>query len=198
MTSTPAVIAAIAVACALWPGSLVARDLSHGFVLAQTSIGGGSDSPPPSPSSPPPLAPVPPPLNLPAPSTPKFDYIPPSPAPAPLKEPPQAETVWWGAIAFTADGSYSSAWKMSSQAEAEAKVAKQCAGFGRGGCEVVTFSGRECAALATFLGRRWKLSFTAGGYTFPEAQNAAINRCNSDERARGNCQPRTAACADGR
>ena len=36
--------------------------------------------------------------------------------------------------------------------EAEAKVAKQCAEFGRGGCQVVSFSGQECVALATFIG----------------------------------------------
>lgn len=110
--------------------------------------------------------------------------------------------VTWGAIAFTADGSYASAWKMSSQPEAEAKALKQCARFGRGGCEVVSFSGQECAALATFIGayrrRRWNLSFTAGGMTYPAAQGAALNRCNSDERTQGHCQLRTAACADGR
>ena len=91
---------------------------------------------------------------------------------------------------------------MPSRAEAEAKVAKGCAQFGRGGCQVVSFSGQECVALATFIGsyrrRRWNLSFTAGGTTYPEAQNAAIGRCNADERSQGRCQPRTAACADGR
>lgn len=108
----------------------------------------------------------------------------------------------WGAIAFTADGSYSSTWKMPSQPEAEAKVLRECARFGRGGCEVVTFSGQECVALSTFIGnyrrRRWNLSFTAGGNTYPDAQSAAMYRCNSDERTQGHCQPRTAACADGR
>ena len=108
----------------------------------------------------------------------------------------------WGAIAFTADGSYSSTWKMPSQPEAEAKVLRQCARFGRGGCEVVSFSGQQCAALATFIGgykrRRWNLSFTAGGLTYPSAQSAAMERCNTDERTQGRCQPRTTACADGR
>ena len=56
----------------------------------------------------------------------------------------------------------------------------QCAEFGRGGCQVVSFSGQECVALATFIGsyrrRRWSLSFTAGGNTYPEAQNAAMAR----------------------
>ena len=110
--------------------------------------------------------------------------------------------VSWGAIAFTADGSFSTTWKMASQPEAEAKVLRQCARFGRGGCEVVSFSGQECAALATFIGpyrrRRWSLSYTAGGMTYPAAQSAAMDRCNSDERTQGHCQSRTTACADGR
>ena len=154
-----------------------------------------------------------------------FEKLPPSIAPTPYSpnapqqaplprsdnsaaSPPPASTVHsnsdagWGAIAFTADGSYSSTWKMSSQPEAEAKVLKECARFGRGGCEVVSFSGQECVALSTFIGnyrrRRWNLSFTAGGTTYPDAQNAAMYRCNSDERTQGHCQPRTAACADGR
>jgi hypothetical protein len=133
-------------------------------------------------------------------------YVPPSPAPipAPLPSQPNAASanIPWGAIGFTADGSYSSNWKMTSQAEAEAKAAKGCAQFGRGACQVVSFSGQACAALATFIGsyrrRRWNLSFTAGGTTYPEAQSAAIGRCNTDERSQGRCQPRTAACADGR
>lgn len=175
-------------------------------VDAQTSMGGSDPSPPfGAPAPPPPLnLPAPPPLNLPAPapSNPKFDYIPPSLAPTPPKEPDQSTDVQWGAIGFTADGSYSSAWKMPSKAEAEVRVAKQCSSFGRGGCQIVSFSGQECVALATFIGnyqgRRWNLSFTAGGNTYPQAQNAAMDRCNSDERSHGRCQPRTAACADGR
>lgn len=165
---------------------------SHSFVVAQTSMGGPEPLPPP-------LAPTPPPS-----STPRLDYIPPNLAPTPPgSNPPSTSTdEWWGAIGFTADGSYSSAWKMPSKAEAEARVAKQCAAFGRGGCEVVSFSGQQCVALATFIGsyrrRRWNLSFTAGGMTYPDAQNAAMGRCNSDERSQGRCQPRTAACADGR
>ena len=86
--------------------------------------------------------------------------------------------------------------------EAEAEVAKKCAAFGRGGCQVVSFSGKQCGALATFIGnykrRRWLLSFTAGGETYPEAQNAALGQCNSDERSQGRCTSRIAACADGR
>jgi hypothetical protein len=48
-------------------------------------------------------------------------------------------------------------------------------------------------ALATFIGscwrRRWSLSFTAGGETYPEAQNAALVRCNADERSRAAANP---------
>ena len=158
------------------------------FVIAQTSMGAPDPLPPLTPSIP----------------APRLDYIPPSLAPsqpAP-SQPSTSSDLSWGAIGFTADGSYSSTWKMDSKAESEAKVAKKCAEFGRGGCQVVSFSGQECVALATFIGsykrRRWNLSFTSGGNTYPEAQNAAMGRCNSDERSQGRCQPRTAACADGR
>jgi len=133
-----------------------------------------------------------------SPTQPQRDYS----QPRPPSSPSSPSDASWGAIAFTADGSYSSTWKMGSQPEAEAKVLRECARFGRGGCEVVTFSGQECVALSTFIGnyrrRRWNLSFTAGGSTYPDAQNAAMYRCNSDERTQGHCQPRTAACADGR
>jgi len=154
-----------------------------GFVIAQTSMGAPDPLPPSTPSAPPP----------------RPDTVPPSLAP---NQPSTSSDLSWGAIGFTADGSYSTTWKMDSRAEAEAKVAKKCAEFGRGGCEIATFSGQECVALATFIGsykrRRWNLSFTAGGNTYPEAQSAAMGRCNSDERSQGRCQPRTAACADGR
>ena len=159
------------------------------YVIAQTSMGAPDALSPPTPSAPPP---------------PRIDYIPPSlsPSQSAPSQPSTSSDLSWGAIGFTADGSYSTTWKMSSQAEAEAKVAKKCAEFGRGGCQVVSFSGQECVALATFIGsyrrRRWNLSFTSGGPTYPEAQSAAMGRCNSDERSQGRCQPRTAACADGR
>jgi hypothetical protein len=134
---------------------------------------------------------------------PKADPLP-SPSlgpgqPAPV-EPGSSPDDGWGAIGFTADGSYSTIWKAPSKAEAE--VAKKCSAFGRGGCQVVSFSGKECGALATFIGnykrRRWDLSFTEGGETYPEAQNAALDRCNSDERSQGRCTSRIVACADGR
>jgi hypothetical protein len=181
---TTLLIAMASLSCAA--ASETPQDSPNRFVIAQTSMGG----PDPSPA---PIAP-----------SPRMDYIPPSlspnqPAPG---QPSTSSELSWGAIGFTADGSYFSTWKMASQAEAEAKVAKKCAEFGRGGCQVVSFSGQECVALATFIGsykrRRWNLSFTAGGETYPEAQSAAMGRCNSDERSQGRCQPRTAACADGR
>ena len=149
-------------------------------------------------------APSSPPSNPPA-SNPQA-FIPPAPyTPPPLNQnppasnPPDTSTdVLWGAMAFTADGSFATAWKSPSQPEAEAKVAKQCSEFGRGGCKVLSFSGQECAALATYIGRGRRISYTAGGSTFPEAQSAALNRCNADGRTRGRCQFRTAVCADGR
>ncbi len=109
---------------------------------------------------------------------------------------------YYGAIGFTADGSWATTWKATSKPEAEADVAKRCAKLGHGGCEVVSFTGDKCVGLATFIGRtgrtRWKLSFTAGASTGPEAQKAAVDRCNSDERTRGRCQLRTMVCGDGR
>jgi hypothetical protein len=190
--STKAVIAMLLVAgLPLWPAT-AAED---GFILAQ----GGFEKLPPS------IAPTPysPDMQQQTPQ-PRHDTSPPRP-PSSTSSPPSPSSpsdAAWGAIAFTADGSYSSTWKMNSQPEAEAKVLRECARFGRGGCEVVSFSGQECVALSTFMGnykrRRWNLSFTAGGNTYPDAQNAAMYRCNSDERTQGHCQPRTAACADGR
>jgi len=171
---------------------------SRDFIVAQ---GGGFEKLPPS-VAPTPYSPTAPSQNSPSTMTgPEHGPEVNSDRSYPDRSNP-ASDVFWGAIAFTADGSYSTTWKMASQPEAEAKVLRQCARFGRGGCEVVSFSGQECAALATFIGpyrrRRWSLSFTAGGMTYPAAQSAAIDRCNSDERTQGHCQPRTAACADGR
>jgi len=172
---------------------------SSRVMIAQSSLGGPEQLPP----SIAPIPPPPPPANPSAPSSPRTDYIPPTlePKPSP-REPNSLSDIYWGAIAFTADGSYSSVWKMASQPEAEAQVLRQCARFGRGGCEVTTVSGQQCVGLATFIGnyqrRRWSLSFTAIGSTYPEAQSAAMMRCNSDERSQGRCMSRTTACADGR
>jgi Domain of unknown function (DUF4189) len=125
----------------------------------------------------------------------KADFVPP---PGVLNN----NSAYYGAIAFTADGSWATVWKAPSKPIAEADVAKRCSKLGHGGCEVVSFPGEQCVALATFIGRsgrkRWQLSFTAGGLTGPEAQLAAMKRCNDDSRARGRCQLRTMVCGDGR
>jgi Domain of unknown function (DUF4189) len=125
----------------------------------------------------------------------RADFVPP---PGMLKN----DSAYYGAIAFTADGSWATVWKAPSKPIAEADVAKRCSKLGHGGCEVVSFPGEQCVALATFIGRsgrkRWQLSFTAGALTGPEAQLAAMKRCNDDERTRGRCQLRTMICGDGR
>jgi hypothetical protein len=189
-------ITAVLIAGQALPALAADDKRSHGIVIAQ---GGGFEKLPPL------VAPTPYSPNAPSattPSTPPRLEPESNPSPSSPERSPSSSDLWWGAIAFTADGSYSSIWKIPSQPEAEAKVLRQCARFGHGGCEVVSFSGQQCASLATFIGayrrRRWNLSFTAGGMTYPEAQNAAIYRCNSDERTQGRCQPRATACADGR
>jgi hypothetical protein len=166
--------------------------------LAQTSLGGVDPS---TPSQPPPFVVPAPAPALPRPSSPRMDYIPTLPDSSnrtPAQTPNPAAGELWAAIGFTADGSYASAWKADSKSEAEAEVAKKCARFGRGGCEISAVSGRECLALAASQAGRWKLSFTARGSTFPEAQTNAVNYCNADPRSRNRCQFRTAVCADGR
>ena len=109
---------------------------------------------------------------------------------------------YWGAISFTADGSFATSWKKDSKSEAEADVAVRCAKFGRGSCETGSFDGDVCVGLATYIGahsgRRWKLSYTGGAPTSSGAQQKALARCNEDRRTRGRCQLRTVACADGR
>jgi hypothetical protein len=200
-TITISVAAVIAIfAIALTPLRCAAAEASadslRRFDMAQTSLGGTDDVQPAPPApSPPPRAPS---------RQDRMDYIPPiydKPQAQPEQNAPDSGALW-GAIGFTADGSYWSAWKMSSQAEAEALVAKKCSALGHGGCQVASFSGQQCGALATFVGsyarRRWQLSYTAGGDTYPEAQSAALARCNADERTRGNCQSRNVTCADGR
>lgn len=123
-----------------------------------------------------------------------------APAPAPGSQ--ASPGPFFGAIAFTADGSYSTAWKHRSKAEAEADVAKRCAAFGRGECKVIGFPGALCAGLAayrgTHSGRRYRLAFTGGGTTAAEAQQAALGRCNADPRTRRRCELRTVVCGDGR
>lgn len=108
----------------------------------------------------------------------------------------------WGAIAFTADGSFATAWKKGSKGEAEGDAAVRCSKFGRGSCETTGFDGDTCVGLATYIGshsgRRWKLSYTAGSLTSSGAQQRAMERCNGDKRTRNRCQLRTVVCADGR
>ena len=119
-------------------------------------------------------------------------------AQAPAVTAPAPPPPLWGAIAFTADGSYATAWKSPSKAEAEADVSKRCARMGRGACEVVSFPGNLCAALYNFRAGRYRAAYTGGGATSPEAQQTARARCNADRRARNNCQLRTVVCGDGR
>ena len=172
---------------------------SEAAYKAATANGATRTAPPPAAA---PIVPSLPP-SVPAMAPPTLDPVPFKPEPPPLnpippKAPDDASDTQWGAMAFTADGSYSTIWKMHSQPEAEASVAKQCAEYGRGGCKVFSISGQECAALATFINRRYQLSYTAGGMTYPEAQSNALGRCNADGKTRGRCRSRTAFCADGR
>jgi hypothetical protein len=179
-----------------------AGDLSGSFVIAQTSMG-TSDPIAPLPV-PTPLAPLP--VPAPGPSlapSPRTDYIPPlydrnTPDQPDTQAPSTGE--FWGAIAFTADGSFWSAWKQPTKSDAEALAAVGCAKFGRsGGCKVVSFSGQHCVSLASFSNRRWKMSFTEGGTTYPEAQAAARRTCETDGHNRGQeCRSITTVCADGR
>lgn len=165
---------------------------------AAVANGATRTAPPPSaapivPNLPPAVPPVGPRTLDPVP----FNPQPPPVNPTPPKPPEDSDTQW-GAMAFTADGSYSTVWRLHSQPEAEANVAKQCAEFGRGSCKVFSISGQECASLATYLGRRYQSSYTAGGMTYPEAQSNALERCNADGRNRGRCKSRSTFCADGR
>lgn len=184
---------------ALVPAFCAAQDTGpragRAIVLAQTSLGAPdmtSPSPTPQQTQPPPSYPQPQPQTRTTPVPPRPGII------APGQADPPASQVYWGAIAFTASGAYFSTWKYLSRGEAEAEAAKGCAKYGRGGCEVASFSGQQCVALATFTGRRWRLSFTAGADTYPGSREAALNRCNADDRTGGRCQFRTAVCADGR
>jgi hypothetical protein len=142
---------------------------------------------------------TPAPTPTPAPTT--APTPPPNLLPTPEPDPGDKSTVW-GALAFTADGSWATAWLKPSKPEAESNVAVACAKFGRGQCEVVSFNGTYCAALATYIGahsrHRYKLSFSGGGHSVHEAQGAAMDNCNNDSRTRGHCQLRTTVCGDGR
>jgi hypothetical protein len=116
-------------------------------------------------------------------------------SPAPWAEAP----IRYGAIAFTADGSFSTAWKYRSKAAAQAKVAAECGRLKRGACQVVSFSAKVCAAIASFeLGKDRKVTYSGGGLTPAEAQQSALRRCKDDPRAGARCEPRAVVCADGR
>ncbi|MGD9846786.1 MAG: DUF4189 domain-containing protein [Variibacter sp.] len=125
-----------------------------------------------------------------------------APATAAAPAAPPAKPIYWGAIAFTADGSFATIWKKDTEGDAKGDVAVRCAKFGRGSCETGAFSGDLCVGLATYMGnhrgRRWKLSYTSGSNSSAEAQQKALARCNEDKRTRGRCQLRTVVCADGR
>jgi hypothetical protein len=116
---------------------------------------------------------------------------------SPVPRPARHE--WFGALAFTADGSFASAWKFASKSEVEAKVLGECAAYNRGRCEVVALPRDLCAAIATFyLGTARKVTYAGAGLTPAEAQHIAMERCNSDQRADKRCQLRTVVCGDGR
>jgi hypothetical protein len=110
-----------------------------------------------------------------------------------------AAPIRYGAIAFAADGSYSTAWKYRSKAAAQAKVASMCARFKRGMCQVVGFGARVCAATASFeSGNGRKVTYSGGALSPQEAQQAALRRCKEDSRSGGRCELRVVVCADGR
>jgi hypothetical protein len=121
-------------------------------------------------------------------------YLSPSSPPSTPPDPAQ-----FGAIAFTADGSFASAWKYASKSKVEARTLSNCSKFGRGKCEVVSFREELCAALVSGKNAagRW-ITMTGGGLTPPDARRSAIERCNKDSRTRGPCELRTVICGDGR
>lgn len=111
----------------------------------------------------------------------------------------------WGALAFTAAGGYGSAWRYATKAEAEAAVLKSCTKLDEGRCEVISFEGRYCAALASYRvsGKRKILrgAYTGAGESVPAAQKSALDRCKEamgKRGGRGDCTLRTVVCGDGR
>jgi hypothetical protein len=114
-------------------------------------------------------------------------------------QPDAASAREYGAIAFTADGSFSAVWKRTSKSEAEAQVLTDCAKLKRGECQVVGFRRELCAAIASFqTAKDLKVTYAGGGVTKADAKRAALERCNGDDRARHTCQIRTVVCGDGR
>ncbi len=120
-----------------------------------------------------------------------LDLTPPQAGQSP---PPQ-----FGAIAFTADGSFSAVWKRGSTGEAQTQVLAACAKFRRGECQVVSFREELCAAIASFrTAKDLKVTYAGGGVARADAKRSALERCNSDSRAHRTCQVRTVVCGDGR
>jgi len=120
--------------------------------------------------------------------------------PEPLTPPqPSAPPPQFGAIAFTADGSFSAVWKRASKGEAEAKVLADCEKLKRGKCQVVGFRQEVCAAIASFrTGKDLRVTYAGGGVTKADAKRSALDRCNGDARAGKSCHIRTVVCGDGR
>ncbi len=118
----------------------------------------------------------------------------------PLTPPqPSAPPPEYGAIAFTADGSFSAVWKRASKGEAEAKVLADCGKFKRGRCQVVSFRQEVCAAIASFrTAKALHVTYAGGGVTRADARRSALERCNGDARAGRACQIRAVVCGDGR
>lgn len=114
-------------------------------------------------------------------------------------QPDTATAAEFGAIAFTADGSFSAVWKRRSKRTAESQVLADCAKLKRGECQVVGFRQELCAAIASFRTTKdLKVTYAGGGVTKADARRSALERCNGDDRARRSCQIRTVVCGDGR
>jgi hypothetical protein len=115
--------------------------------------------------------------------------------PAPL----QVSAPEFGALAFTADGSFTAVWKQGSKNRAEAKVLADCEKLKRGTCQVVSFRQELCAAIASFrTAKDLTATYAGGAVTRADAKRSALERCNGDARAQRSCQVRTVVCGDGR
>lgn len=105
----------------------------------------------------------------------------------------------FGALAFTADGSFATIWKIPSKDEAEARVRDDCLKYQRGTCEVVSFGASVCAAIATGeIAEDRKITYAGGGTDRDEAEEVAMKRCTKDKRTKDTCELRTTVCGNGR
>ena len=102
----------------------------------------------------------------------------------------------FGAVAFTADGSFASAWKWSSKKAVEARVLSQCSKFKRGPCQVATVRNGLCASIANFSEGMASVTYAGAGITPEDARRVALRRCNGDSRSNRNCRIRTTVCSD--